>query len=141
MEAVGINTMPHEQQSQQHGEYLEGVEILGESKHLNRIRKLFEHSSVKIKVVQDKPSVQDAFTWDTREPYDGDEDGALSPTQNLYGSSDENSSGLGMYISLLIITRDGINASYRFRGGLLSIFYSRQFKVSTQLITKHNTNS
>jgi len=43
-------------------EYLKDYEILGESRNVQRIKKLFENSSIKIKVVeQQRPSVQDAF--------------------------------------------------------------------------------
>jgi hypothetical protein len=106
MEIMESNTLLNDQQSQQYGGYLHGVEIVGDTRHVNRIRKLFEHSSVKIKVVQDRPAVQEAFTLDddTRdtctEPYtdcgDGEVEHTLSPTRYIYGSSDDNSSGLGM---------------------------------------------
>jgi len=93
-------TLLHNQQSQQHGGYLDGVQILGESRHLKRIRKLFENSSVKIKVVQDRPTVQDTWDDDTKdtltEAYTdiGDADIELCSPHNIYGSSDDNSSGL-----------------------------------------------
>jgi hypothetical protein len=104
MEVPATNMTPHDQLSQQYGgDFLGGVEILGESKNINRIRKLFEHSTVKIKVVQDRPTAQEAFAWDddTRdtltEPCTDGGDGYGEPSRNIYGSGDDNSSGLGMY--------------------------------------------
>ena len=103
-----MNNQPMDDQLiQQNGEYMEGVEILGTSKSVDRIRRLFEYSTVKIKVVQDRPSLQDSFAWDddTRGTFtetcnDGadedEEDHTFSPTQHNHGSSDEHSSGLGM---------------------------------------------
>jgi len=44
-------------------EYLKDYEILGESNNIQRIKKLFENSSIKIKVVQqpERPTAQDTF--------------------------------------------------------------------------------
>lgn len=83
--------------------YLQDVEILGGSKDVQRIRKLFANSSVKIKVVQERPSVKDSIQWDLESNGTCTDTRDLDSTygtlrsisvKNIYGSGEENSSGL-----------------------------------------------
>lgn len=133
MEITESNTLLNDQLSQQHGEYMHGVEIIGESRYVKRIKKLFENSSVKIKVVQqERPSAQEPFTWDedTTEPLteigDVDLEPTFFPTRNIYGSSDDNSSGLGKYSHTLNSTNKNtyINTKNRY-GRWTTHTYSR----------------
>ena len=103
MDEAESNMLLIDQQSQQYGGYLNDVEIVGDTKHVNRIRKLFENSSVKIKVVQDRAPLKETLmrddaTKDTcTEPYNdvGEVEVPTPLRAGLCGSSDDNSSGLG----------------------------------------------
>jgi hypothetical protein len=102
MDEAESNMLLIDQQSQQYGGYLNDVEIVGDTKHVNRIRKLFENSSVKIKVVQDRAPLKETLmrddaTKDTcTEPYNdvGEVEVPTPLRAGLCGSSDDNSSGL-----------------------------------------------
>lgn len=112
MNTADNNSTPMDPAAVQHALYLQDVEILGESKNVNRIKKLFEHSTVKFKVVhhERKPSIQETFHFEGEESTSnthrteslddlGSSFGTLSPARvhNVYGSSDDASSGLGMF--------------------------------------------
>jgi len=126
MSVTEINTVLNDQQGQQLGAYLQDVEIVGDFRNVKRIRKLFENSSVKIKVKeQERPTLRDTFQWDedskdtcTETYFDGDGDldstcGTLtrSPTRNICVSSDDNSSGLDSEEDYRTSTPDSNRAS------------------------------